>query len=239
MDRIWSPDLGSSITRGAADPAAVSEVMDNNTFKADMNRPDWGPFRALSDSLNENPPNPAAELQMTRENYGAAYLNGFERTTKFLVSRGVHRDNAKELAQAAWARGWEQRDQLRDESTVTSWVNTIALNYYRRLVERQNITLPTRVADTTMTDLAAIDLARILDLCRPGDRFLLQQHLWGVTTKEIAERQRISETAVRVKLLRARRTARDLAVRKEGVVPKLLRSDISQRAQSTRSVRSL
>jgi DNA-directed RNA polymerase specialized sigma24 family protein len=151
---------------------------------------------------------------MTRENYGAAYLSGFECTTRFLVSRGVPRDNAKELAQAAWVRGWEQLKQLRDESTVISWVNTIALNSYRRLIERQSIALPARVSDTTAIDLAAIDLARILDLCRPCDRLLLEQHLRGATTKEIADGQRISETAVRVKLLRARRTARELVVGK-------------------------
>ena len=151
---------------------------------------------------------------MTRENYGAAYLVGFERTTRFLVSRGVLRDNAAEFAQAAWARGWEQLNQLRDESTVTSWVNTIALNSYRRNVERQSILLPARVSETTMIDLAAIDLARILDRCRPCDRLLLKQHLSGVTTREIAEHQRISEAAVRVKLLRARRTARDLVAGK-------------------------
>ena len=147
---------------------------------------------------------------MTRENYGDAYQRGFPCTVRFLISRGIIRDNAHEFAQAAWARGWERLSQLRDETTVTAWINTIALNSYRRLIERQNKTLPTRIADTTVMDLAAIDLTRILDLCRPCDRLLLEQHLCGATTKEIAGRQRISETAVRVKLLRARRTARDL-----------------------------
>src|SRR5271170_2056642 len=83
------------------------------------------------------------KLQMTRENYGDAYQRGFKCTVRFLVSRGVLRDNANELAQAAWARGWEQLSQLRDETTVTAWINTIALNSYRRLIERQNRTLPT------------------------------------------------------------------------------------------------
>jgi DNA-directed RNA polymerase specialized sigma24 family protein len=147
---------------------------------------------------------------MTRESYGIAYQGGFERTTRFLVSRGIPRDHAMELAQAAWARGWEQLSQLRNESMVMTWINTIALNLYRRLIERENIVHPTRAPDTTAIDLAAIDLARILDLCRPSDRLLLQQHLSGVTAKEIAGRQCISETAVRIRLLRARRTARDL-----------------------------
>lgn len=145
---------------------------------------------------------------MTRENYGIAYQNGFERTARFLMSRGASGDFAKELAQAAWARGWEQLNQLRDESTVGSWVNTIALNFYRRVIQRENIVVPTRISDTTLIDLAAIDIARILDLCRPSDRLLLKQHLQGVTTEEIADGHRISKTAVRVKLLRARRTAR-------------------------------
>jgi DNA-directed RNA polymerase specialized sigma24 family protein len=62
---------------------------------------------------------------MTRDGYGQAYQRGFDRTVGFLVSRGVDRDSANEVAQAVWLRGWERLPQLRNESLVVTWVNTI------------------------------------------------------------------------------------------------------------------
>src|ERR1700680_3274425 len=70
-------------------------------------------------------------LAMTRNEYGEAYEAGFDRTVRFLLSRGAQRDDAVEAAQAAWARGWERVTQLRDESLVMTWVNAIAFNFLR------------------------------------------------------------------------------------------------------------
>jgi len=60
----------------------------------------------------------------------------------------------------------------------------------------------------TSLDLAAIDIARILRACRPLDRFLLEAQMNGVTAKEMAREQGLTETAVRIRFLRARRSAR-------------------------------
>jgi DNA-directed RNA polymerase specialized sigma24 family protein len=57
-------------------------------------------------------------------------------------------------------------------------------------------------------NLAAIDVARILTICRPTDRSLLVQYMHGLTLREIARRLDITETAVRIRLFRARRAAR-------------------------------
>ena len=73
---------------------------------------------------------------MTKEGYGQAYQRGFELTVRFLLSRGVQRDNAREVAQAAWVRAWERLSQLRDDNLVVTWVNTIALNVYRGLIRK-------------------------------------------------------------------------------------------------------
>jgi len=54
-------------------------------------------------------------------------------------------------------------------------------------------------------DLAAIDAARILTLCRPRDRIILEQRMVGLTTEEMAGKQVVSPAAVRIRLLRARR----------------------------------
>src|SRR4051812_44604678 len=74
----------------------------------------------------------AAKRSMTRSEYGSAYEHGFCPTVRFLVARGVPPDMAEEIAQAAWTRGWERIAQLRDQDIVRTWVNTIALNMYRR-----------------------------------------------------------------------------------------------------------
>ena len=96
---------------------------------------------------------------------------------------------------------------------LLTWVNTIALNMYRRLVqteERFHQPLP-EVYSTLKIDLAAIDVARILKFCRPRERQLLELQMQGVTTGEIARYDGVTETAIRIRLMRARRAARAFA----------------------------
>jgi DNA-directed RNA polymerase specialized sigma24 family protein len=153
---------------------------------------------------------------MTRETYGQAYQQGFELTVRFLLSRGVQRDHAREVAQAAWARGWERLNQLRNESLVVTWVNTIALNVYRSVIRREpvNRALPEVRDKNVGINLAAIDVARVLSFCRPADRRLLEKYMNGVSTGELAREQGVTETAIRIRLLRARRDARSRVERR-------------------------
>jgi DNA-directed RNA polymerase specialized sigma24 family protein len=156
---------------------------------------------------------------MTTDGYGKAYQRGFEVTVRFLLSRGLQRDTASEVAQAAWVRGWERLNQLHDETLVVAWVNTIALNVYRRVLRREPLNLaPSKLRDgIAVIDLAAIDMARVLGFCRPRDRMLLEQCLKGSTTAEIAHEHGVSVTAIRVRLLRARRYARSRVERRSTV----------------------
>jgi DNA-directed RNA polymerase specialized sigma24 family protein len=146
---------------------------------------------------------------MTRDGYGLAYQKGFDLTIRFLLSRGAQREYAMEIAQGAWVRGWERLHQLRDESTVVTWVNTIALNAYRRVMRREAPAqeLPEIVSPNGI-DIAAIDIHRILNSCRPSERVLFEQQMFGATTEEIARAQGVTETAIRIRLLRARRATR-------------------------------
>lgn len=146
-------------------------------------------------------------LLMTRCNYGRAYQSGFTLTLRFLISRGAPLDSAEEAAQAAWTRGWEQITQLRDEGLLITWINTIALNLWRRAsyLERRKQTLLDRAGGAEV-NVAAIDLKRILASCRPSDRTLLIHQLHGLTTREIAHEVGATETAVRIRLTRARRS---------------------------------
>src|SRR6202050_5191044 len=104
---------------------------------------------------------------MTRDEYGQAYQRGFELTIRLLRSRGAQSDRAREVAQAAWTLGWERLSQLRNDSFVRTWVNTIALNVYRRILRREPVygALPELHTKAT-ANLAAIDVARILKICR-------------------------------------------------------------------------
>jgi len=152
---------------------------------------------------------------MTREDYGQAYQRGFDLTTRFLISRGVPREMARDVAQAAWVKGWERLSQLRNDSMVVTWVNAIAMNVHRSVLrsEKSYQSLPefyTRVE----LNLAAIDLNRILQYCAPRDRALLELQMQGDTAEEIARKQGVTETAIRIRLLRARRAARSRAERK-------------------------
>jgi RNA polymerase sigma-70 factor (ECF subfamily) len=149
---------------------------------------------------------------MTRNDYGRAYQAGFKPTVRFLVSKGVPHDIAEETAQAAWTRGWERIDQLRDEAFLRTWINTIALNMYRRAAHVDSRTLPLldRTGEANV-DIAAIDLASLLKYCSSSDRVLLLHQLHGLTTSEIAREVGATETAVRIRLMRARRSARSMS----------------------------
>jgi RNA polymerase sigma factor (sigma-70 family) len=145
---------------------------------------------------------------MTREDYGAAYQKGYQVTIRFLVSKGSARDAAEEIAQAAWVRGWERIDQLRDASTIFSWLNTIALNILRSNFRRQPmLQIKADVAIAPTADLIRIDLRRILRSVKPNDRVILHRfYVDGFKVREIAEQQGCTETAMKIRLLRVRRT---------------------------------
>jgi DNA-directed RNA polymerase specialized sigma24 family protein len=146
---------------------------------------------------------------MTCEEYGNAYKRGYNLTVRFLVSRGLTYDGAQETAQAAWVKGWERLSQLRDANMVLTWMNSIALNIHRSCVRREPFlqTLP-ELATPPKVNLAAIDVGRILQTCKKNDKLVLQRHyLEGYKVQEIARAHGWTETAVRIRLLRALRAA--------------------------------
>jgi RNA polymerase sigma factor (sigma-70 family) len=145
---------------------------------------------------------------MTRDEYGAAYQKGYGLTVRFLISRGLAYDVAQDTAQAAWTRGWERLGQLRDPRMVLTWMNSIALNIHRSFLRREPLfhTLP-EIPTPPKINLAAIDARRILQCCKKKDRIVLEGHyLEGFKVQEIASEHGWTETAVRIRLLRARRS---------------------------------
>src|SRR5215467_1226530 len=149
---------------------------------------------------------------MKRDDYAEAFESGYGATRRFLLSRGAPIDEAEEIAQAAWARGWEYRDQLRDPGLVGYWVNSIARNLFRARF-RAPLTAPLDSVNSSMElaytmDLDAIELRRLLDRCPKRDRVLLERSLQGYSAEEIARTAGITSTGIRVRLLRVRQALR-------------------------------
>jgi len=160
---------------------------------------------------------------MTRDEFGQAYQKSYNMTVRFLVSKGLSFDAAQETAQAAWAKGWERLGQLRDPSMVLTWMNSIALNIHRSHIRREPMlqTLP-EISAAPQVNLAAIDVRRILKCCKRNDRVVLQRHyLEGYKVQEIAHQNGWTETAVRIRLLRARRSVGKRLTRRP-LLPRLL-----------------
>lgn len=161
---------------------------------------------------------------MTRDDYGRAYEKGYPLTVRFLVSRGARGERAREVAHAAWVRGWERLSQLRNESVVLSWVNSIAINAYRSVLRTEPVYVPLpEIRTNPRMNFAAFDLGRILKICRPSHRHLLEQEVRGVPVKQMALERGISETAVRIRLLRARREAR-IRVQQRALSPQVAKN---------------
>ena len=146
---------------------------------------------------------------MTQEAFGEAYGQGHVKTVRFLRSRGASLQDAEDLAQAAWLQGWRKIDQLRDEATIVSWVNAIAVNYHRRGIRRESrYQVLHDICGHIGIDLAPLETAKILQSCDSEDRSLFEYQLGGMTTAEIAREHRVTTTAIRVRFFRARRAVR-------------------------------
>jgi RNA polymerase sigma factor (sigma-70 family) len=146
---------------------------------------------------------------MKKCDYAKAYDSGYAVTRRFLLSRGAAPSEAEEIAQAAWARGWEHRSQLRDPSSVGYWVNSIANNMLRARF-RTKITSPMDGWEGGyQMNLEEIDLRRMLGSCSLRDRELLERTLEGYSSEEIAKEAGITSTGIRVRMLRIRQSLRE------------------------------
>ena len=145
---------------------------------------------------------------LTPQEFSEAYERSYLRTVRFLQSRGVAPDVAEEVAQSAWARGWERLSQLQAKTALLPWVNSIALNalrgYFRQqsrspqLSEGAESELPSR--QPAGFD-AHYDLQKVLAKCTLEEQQLLWAY-WveGFTSNEIASRMEIKPVSVRVRI---------------------------------------
>jgi DNA-directed RNA polymerase specialized sigma24 family protein len=159
---------------------------------------------------------------VTRDAYGRVYQSNFEGTVRFLRLSGAAKDHAEDIAQAAWVSGLERLQGLDDEEIIVSWVNGTAAELHRDTIRHEaRYQALSDLYGQIGVDLARIDAARTLAMCRPHHRVLFEQQLAGLTIREIAIQQGVSPTAIRTRFLRAHRTTRATL---EGRAVKLSRS---------------
>jgi len=151
----------------------------------------------------------AMRLCVKCHDYADAFEHGYSATRRFLLARGAAMDEAEEIAQAAWVRGWECRTQLRDPSLVFFWVNSIARNLYRARFRSAPV-CPIDDFDTAyyMT-LDQLEVRLLLERCTDRDRALLEKSLEGFSAEEIAEGTGVTSTGIRVRLLRIRQALKE------------------------------
>jgi RNA polymerase sigma-70 factor, ECF subfamily len=159
---------------------------------------------------------------LTDSDFSEQYEHGYRTTIKFLLSRGVKQDKAEEIAQAAWVRGWEKRAQLREIDLLPTWVNTIAWNLIRTSYRHEPRTeelfsscavVPER---TVYLTLAANE---VLERVKQSERIVLEAFfLQGLSIKELAEQNGWTETALRMRLHRAR-VAAQASIRRKAKRP--------------------
>ncbi len=149
------------------------------------------------------------------------FQEGFDLTVRFLHARGAKGDLAEEIAQAAWARGWERRSQLQCSESIVSWVNGIAKNMFRNLARTIYRTVPLNLTHCPRSNMSrgykALDLECLVDMqrvleCEDGRDGLILRLFYqeGYATQEIATRLGVSSVAVRIRLCRLRRRIREM-----------------------------
>jgi RNA polymerase sigma factor (sigma-70 family) len=156
---------------------------------------------------------PATQLlgakSMKGEEYSNAFESGYGVTRRFLLSRGAAVDEAEEIAQAAWVRGWECRTQLRDPALVGYWVNSIARNLYRARFRGAPLCSMEDVDASYSMSLEDLEIRLLLERCSERDRQLLEKSLEGYSAEEIARTVGITSTGIRVRLLRIRESLKE------------------------------
>jgi RNA polymerase sigma factor (sigma-70 family) len=167
-------------------------------------------FATTPENLEPTPP--AADLLDSRA-FGSAFEQNFHRTVRFLAARGVALDVAEEVAQAAWARAWEHRQQLHHRHLLCPWINSIAKNLLKNRVRAERRFEPlAEGALYARQDAGALYLQQLLRMCGdPTSAALMRDHyIRGYTAEELGRRLGLSPSAIRVRLFRVRGNLRSL-----------------------------
>lgn len=128
-----------------------------------------------------------------------------------------NRQQAEDLVQEAFLRGWRARDNLRDTQAARSWLYTILRREFLRTIQRTRpeATDPAELDAIAPTDYdtstEAFVLRRALAILPLDYREpLLLQVIGGFSCEDIAQMLDLSPNAVMTRLSRARRKLREM-----------------------------
>ncbi len=172
----------------------------------ELSRPDPSEERADEAS-------PAAEearFLVDGTHFENAFCRCYPTTVRFLLSLGAKVELAEEIAQAAWARGWEYLWQLHRPEMIGPWINSIAKNLLRNHI-RAHRRLEGLDDSTLLASPTPLvwDAERVLGRCEERDLKIMRDfYMEGYTAEEIAHQIGSTPVAVRVRLFRIRRALR-------------------------------
>jgi len=147
---------------------------------------------------------------LDESNYASAYKKGFNVTLRSVRYLGANAETAEEVAQAAWVRGWQCRKQLLCPDLVGAWVNAIARNLYRSVIRLEKRFLQLEDLAAPAKSFNIMDAGILIENCSELDsRMLKMYYLEGYSTGEIANKENVCPTSVRVRLMRIRRRLRE------------------------------
>ncbi len=150
---------------------------------------------------------------MTDAAFSAEYAAGFAPMLRY--ARQSRLSDPENMAQWAWARAWEKREQFRGDSSFRTWVYSILLN--RICEERRR---PARVIfvdkspelPVMPTVESTIDAWKLLEQVSPDQRRVLQLfHLAGMSFAEMAEMTGRPENTLKTLAFRGRHRAAEFA----------------------------
>lgn len=145
---------------------------------------------------------------LSDEQFATVYAEQYQTTVRFLISRGMAEEEARDLAQSAWTRGWERRAQLREDGALQIWINSIALNMLRTGLRHPLPTLPLTRANGVVTRFRPelnLIAEEVLRCCSNEDHHLFYERFFrGLSDAELAGQLGITRVAVRIRFYRAK-----------------------------------
>ncbi|MCU0227576.1 MAG: RNA polymerase sigma factor [Bryobacterales bacterium] len=194
-----------TVTSNAARHHTGNHHCEDLRFHAKSHREPLAITELAAGAVEENAA--SGERCLSEAEFATAFQTHFRKTVRFLRSRGASDDLAEEVAQEAWARGWERLHQLRNPEVVDVWVNSIAKHLWRNRVVRdqRNKELNDNMAVDHRPD-GKILWEQITQACGEEEQKILNLHyVRGYTSNEIAERVGSTALAIRLRLMRTRR----------------------------------
>jgi RNA polymerase sigma-70 factor, ECF subfamily len=142
----------------------------------------------------------------------------------FRVCRGYLSDDdwAKDVAQDTFVAVWNQLENFRNESAISTWIYRIAVNNCLRQIEKQKRLPKTELSDqlaateTISTEGRTAFLYQCINELKELDRVIISLELEDIRQAEIAAIVGISEANVRVRIHRIKEKLTEKFKRYEG-----------------------